>query len=146
MRGWPALIGVDESWYLKPDAGHLLGSPANADPVEPHDVQPEELDIALAIDRIESMTTLADPAAHAHLGRAALLRRRRRPRRRLSTPTSPGFFWVAAQGGYGIQTSAAMGRACAAMVVGESLPADIAAFGLTEAMLTPSRLARPPAP
>ena len=46
-------VGVDEDWYFKPDAGLLLGSPANADPVEPHDVQPEELDIALAIDRIE---------------------------------------------------------------------------------------------
>ena len=55
---WPMAIGVDEDWYFKPDAGMLLGSPANADPVEPHDVQPEELDIALAIDRIESMTTL----------------------------------------------------------------------------------------
>ncbi len=139
VAGWPALIGVDESWYLKPDAGQLLGSPANADPVEPHDVQPEELDIALAIDRIESMTML----------------RIRRPTRTWAglrsfvadgdlvggyDPDVPGFFWVAAQGGYGIQTSAAMGRACAALVVGDSIPADIAAFGLTEAMLAPSRL------
>ena len=55
---WPMTVGVDEDWYIKPDAGMLLGSPANADPVEPHDVQPEEMDIALAIDRIERMTTL----------------------------------------------------------------------------------------
>jgi D-arginine dehydrogenase len=48
VAAWPALVGVDESWYVKPDAGMLLGSPANADPVEPHDVQPEELDIAIA--------------------------------------------------------------------------------------------------
>ncbi len=139
VTGWPAVVGVDESWYLKPDAGHLLGSPANADPVEPHDVQPEELDIALAIDRIETMTTLQI----------------RRPSRTWAGLRSfvadgdlvggydaevPGFFWVAAQGGYGIQTSAAMGRTCAALVVGDSIPADIAAFGLTEAMLAPSRL------
>ncbi|MEO7009095.1 MAG: FAD-dependent oxidoreductase, partial [Caldimonas sp.] len=58
VRDWPMFIGIDESWYVKPDAGLLLGSPANADPVEPHDVQPEELDIAQAIDRIETMTTL----------------------------------------------------------------------------------------
>ena len=49
---WPSVVGADESWYIKPDAGVLLGSPANADPVPPHDVQPEELDIAVAIDRI----------------------------------------------------------------------------------------------
>ena len=53
---------------------------------------------------------------------------------------SPGFFWVAAQGGYGIQTSAAMGEACAALARGESIPAHIAAFGLTAQMLGPARL------
>ena len=139
VERWPAFVGVDESWYVKPDAGQLLGSPANADPVEPHDVQPEELDIALAIDRIEAMTTLKIV----------------RPTRTWAglrsfvadgdlvggyDPEVPGFFWVAAQGGYGIQTSAAMGQACAALVVGEALPGSIARFGITEAMLSPTRL------
>ena len=50
-RGWPLVMGADEDWYIKPDGGMLLGSPANADPVAPQDIQPEELDIALAIDR-----------------------------------------------------------------------------------------------
>jgi D-arginine dehydrogenase len=60
---------------------------------------------------------------------------------------APGFFWIAAQGGYGIQTSPAMGEACAALARGLPLPDRIAAFGLTEAMLSPARLAnRPPAP
>ena len=52
---------------------------------------------------------------------------------------APGFFWLAAQGGYGIQTSAAMGEACAALALGLPLPQRIASFGLTEAMLSPSR-------
>ena len=110
---WPLLIDVDESFYVKPDAGQLLGSPANADPVEPQDVQPEELDIATGIYRIEQATTLTI----------------RRPTRTWAglrsfvpdgdlvggfDPDAEGFFWVAAQGGYGIQTSAAMGQACAA--------------------------------
>jgi len=138
-RGWPCLIGADESWYVKQDAGMLLGSPANADPVEPQDVQPEELDIALAIDRIQSMTTLEI----------------RRPARTWAglrsfvadgdlvggfDPTAPGFFWLAAQGGYGIQTSPAMGEACAALARGLPLPAHIAQAGLTEEMLSPARL------
>ena len=137
---WPMAIGVDEDWYFKPDAGMLLGSPANADPVEPHDVQPEELDIALAIHRIEAMTTLTI----------------RRPTRTWAGLRSfvadgdlvagfdaqaPGFFWVAAQGGYGIQTSAAMGEASAALARGLPLPQRIADFGLTPAMLSPARLA-----
>jgi D-arginine dehydrogenase len=136
---WPLFAGIDESWYVKPDAGMLLGSPANADPVAPQDVQPEELDIALAVDRIEVMTTLQV----------------RRPTRRWAglrsfvadgdlvggfDPAVAGLFWVAAQGGYGIQTSAAMGEACAALVRGLPLPARIAAFGLSEAMLAPARL------
>ena len=139
IRDWPMFIGIDESWYVKPDAGLLLGSPANADPVEPHDVQPEELDIALAIDRIETMTTLKVV----------------RPQRTWAglrsfvadgdlvggyDPEVPGFFWVAAQGGYGIQTSAAMGEACAALVTGAAIPQRIAAFGLDAAMLSPARL------
>ena len=53
-----------------------------------------------------------------------------------------GFFWVAAQGGYGIQTSAAMGEACAALIRHLPLPAHIARFGLSEAMLSPARLHR----
>lgn len=137
---WPMAIGVDEDWYFKPDAGMLLGSPANADPVEPHDVQPEEMDIALAIHRIEAMTTLTI----------------RRPTRTWAGLRSfvadgdlvtgfdaqaPGFFWVAAQGGYGIQTSAAMGEASAALARGLPLPQRIANFGLTAAMLSPARLA-----
>jgi D-arginine dehydrogenase len=142
IAAWPMAIGVDETWYLKPDAGMLLASPANADPVEPQDVQPEELDIALAIHRIEEMTTLTI----------------RRPARTWAglrsfvadgelvggfDPDVTGFFWVAAQGGYGIQTSAAMGEACAALARGLPLPQRIAGFGLTADMLSPARLRQP---
>ncbi len=138
---WPMFIDVDESFYVKPDAGMLLGSPANADPTHPQDVQPEELDIAIAIDRIESATTLTI----------------RRPARTWAglrsfvedgdlvggfEPGAPGFFWVAAQGGYGIQTSAAMGEACAALASGRDIPAHIIDHGLTSRMLGPERLRR----
>ena len=49
---WPMLMDLGEDFYVKPDAGLLLGSPANADPMPPHDVQADELDIAIVIDRI----------------------------------------------------------------------------------------------
>lgn len=142
IRHWPMAISLGEDWYVKPDAGMLLGSPANADPVEPQDVQPEELDIALGIHHIQAMTTLA-------------IRRPARTWAGLRSFVADGdlvggfdpdrergadFFWVAAQGGYGIQTSAAMGEACAALARGLPLPERIAGFGLTEAMLSPVRL------
>ena len=133
---WPCVAGIDESFYFKPDAGLLLGSPANADPVAPHDVQPEEIDIATGIARIEAATRL----------------RIRRPTRTWAglrsfvadgdlvggfAPGVEDFFWVAGQGGYGMQTSAAMGEACARLALGRALPAHVAAAGLTAAMLGP---------
>ena len=141
INDWPELAALDGSFYMKPDAGMFLGSPANADPVEPHDVQPEELDIAMGIYHIEEATTLTI----------------RRPTRTWAglrsfvsdgdlvcgfDPQVEGFFWVAAQGGYGIQTSPAMGKASAALVRGEPLPEALIGMGLTEAMLSPGRLTR----
>jgi D-arginine dehydrogenase len=135
------VIDADESFYFKPDAGLLLGSPANADPVEPQDVHPEELDIALGIHRIEQATTL----------------RIRRPRRTWAglrsfvadgdlvggfAPGAPGFFWVAAQGGYGIQTSPAMGEACACLALGRPLPAALIEAGIGADILAPRVAAR----
>ncbi len=141
VSAWPMCIGVDESqgWYIKPDAGVLLGSPANADPVEPQDVQPEEMDIAVAMHRIEASTTLQ---IRRPLRTWAGLRSFVRDGDLVGgfAPGHDGFFWVVAQGGYGIQTSAAMGEACAALVRGLPLPEHIARFGLTEAMLSPARL------
>jgi D-arginine dehydrogenase len=138
-RHWPMAFGVGEDWYFKPDAGALLGSSANVDPVEPQDVQPEELDIATAIYAIEEITTLQI----------------RRPSRTWAglrsfvadgdlvggfDDAAPGFFWVAGQGGYGVMTSPAMGEACAALARGQALPQHLAAFGLTPHMLSPKRL------
>lgn len=138
-HAWPCLVSADETWYVKPDAGMLLGSPANADPVPPQDVQPEELDIATAIARIQDMTTLEiRRPARTWAGLRSFV-----PDGDLVggfDPAAPGFFWVAAQGGYGIQTSPAMGEACAALARGLPLPERIAAFGLTPAMLGPARL------
>src|SRR5699024_5642850 len=58
FSGWPTVMAIDEAFYFKPDAGQLLGSPANADPVTAHDVVAEELDIAYGIDRITTATRL----------------------------------------------------------------------------------------
>lgn len=138
-HAWPGVVSLDESFYFKPDAGLLLGSPANADPVEPHDVQPEELDIALGIYQIEEHTTLAiRRPTHTWAGLRSFVADGDLVGG--YDPQAPGFFWCAAQGGYGIQTSAAMGQACAALIRGEPLPEHLRQFGLSAEMLSPARL------
>lgn len=136
---WPMFARVDESFYIKPDAGLLLGSPANADPVNPHDVQAEELDIAIAIDHIQSATTLTiRRPAHVWAGLRSFVddgsfvggfdAQRE------------GFFWAAGQGGYGIQTSPAAGKVYAALARGLPIPEEFGAFGVDAAALSSDRI------
>ncbi|MEW9572132.1 NAD(P)/FAD-dependent oxidoreductase [Rhodanobacter sp. Si-c] len=136
---WPFVIDAGESFYFKPDAGLLLGSPANADPVPPHDVQPEDLDIALGIDRIEQATTMTiNRPTRSWAGLRSFVGTEGDLVGGFA-PDAEGFFWVAAQGGYGIQTSAAMGEACANLALGRALPAHLVEAGITAAVLTPRR-------
>ena len=137
-RAWPVVIDVDEQFYFKPESGLLLGSPADETPVPPSDVQPEELDVALAIDRIERATrfrVLRVPRRWAGLRTFA-------PDR---TPVvgmeemAPGFFWLAGQGGYGIQTAPALARSAARLLVDGVLPDDLLARGLVAEDLLPLR-------
>ncbi|WP_218179470.1 NAD(P)/FAD-dependent oxidoreductase [Hydrogenophaga aromaticivorans] len=134
---WPLLLAADESFYMKPDAGALLASPVNADPTVPQDVQPEELDIALGLYAIETWTTLSPRPSHTWAGLRSFVADGDLVGG--FDANAPGFFWCAAQGGYGIQTSAAMGESCAALARGLPLPAHIADSGLTAAMLSPAR-------
>ncbi len=139
FRKWPSVIDVEEQWYLKPDAGQLILSPADETPVEPQDIQPEELDIAHCIDRVERATTLAV----RRIGRKwAGLRSFVKDKTLVAgfAPEAPGFFWLAGQGGYGIMTSPAMGRIAAALVEGKPIPPDIAEAGVTAGDLGPARL------
>ncbi len=138
-RHWPMVIDVDETVYFKPDAGQLLLSPANEDPMDPCDVAPEELDIAIAVDRFESLTTHpVRRIAHRWAGLRSFVADRA-PVAGWDTQAE-GFFWLAGQGGYGIQMAPALARAAAALVLGQALPADIAAQGVTADALSPRRL------
>lgn len=136
---WPAVIDADETWYFKPDAGRFLASPADETPSPPCDAQPEELDIAICVDRLETATTLQiRRIAHSWAGLRSFVMDK--------TPVVgfddvvPGFFWLAGQGGYGIQTAPAMGRIVAALARGRGLPSDVADRGVSINDLAPSRL------
>ncbi len=138
FAAWPAVIGVDESFYFKPDAGQLLGSPANADPVEPQDVVPEELDVALGIYNIEAMTTLAiRRPSHSWAGLRSFV-----ADGDLVIgfdPHTPAFFWLAAQGGYGIQSAAGASRLAADLLLERPLCPSLIAQGVSPARLSPAR-------
>jgi D-arginine dehydrogenase len=136
---WPLVCDIDESFYFKPESGGLLLSPADETPVGPSDAQPEELDVAVAIARVEAATRLE-------------IRRVRRKWAGLRTfapdrslvigpdPEEPRFLWMAGQGGYGIQTAPAAGAAAAALATGQALPEALRAQGIESAALLPERL------
>lgn len=135
---WPAAVLCDESWYVKPDAGRLMGSPADEIPSPPTDAQPEIEDVAMAIDRILQHTIfdIRRPAS-TWAGLRSFVADKS-PVVGFD-PQAEGFFWLAGQGGYGIQTSAGMGRVSAALALGRDVPADMVALGLTAAELAPDR-------
>lgn len=136
---WPMVVDADEAFYFKPDAGRLLLSPADETPSPTCDAQPDELDIALAVDRVEKATTLqVRRIGHSWAG----LRTFASDKTMIAgfEPGAPGFFWLAGQGGYGIQTSPSMGRIAAALVAGRDTPADLAALGIGAAALGIQRL------
>jgi D-arginine dehydrogenase len=140
ISSWPLVLDAEERFYFKPESGRLLASPADETPSPPCDARPEDLDIAIAIDRI----TRACALAMDHVGRRwAGLRSFVADRTPVAgeDPRAEGFFWLAGQGGYGIQTAPALARLASALVLGEPIPADIAAEGVAAADLSPARLA-----
>lgn len=142
IAGWPMVIDVDEQFYMKPESGRLMLSPADETPVEPCDVQPEELDIAIAIDRMEQAVRFSvRRIAHKWAGLRSFVADKVMVAG--YDESADGFFWLAGQGGYGIQTAPAMGRTAAALATGGGLPAEVANLGVRAEDLAPARLRRP---
>ncbi len=137
--GLPLSVDVDEKFYLKPESGRLLISPADETPSPPCDAQPEEIDIAIAVDRV---TRAFDLSVRRIGNKWAGLRSfvaDKVPVVGFSNRAA-GFFWLAGQGGYGIQTAPALARLAAAMARRGGVPSDIADEGLHVADLSPARL------
>lgn len=135
---WPMLVSVGHDWYARPEARtRLLVSPADQTPMHAHDVQPDELDIAIGIDRMQQALDI--PVRRVERSWAGL---------RTFTPdgslaigrdaVAEGFFWCVGQGGYGIQTSPAAGQLVADLVTGRD-PGNAAGVA---AEIDPRRLMR----
>jgi D-arginine dehydrogenase len=139
VTNWPCVVAADESFYFKPDAGRLLASPADETPSTPCDAQPDEFDIAVCVDRLERATTLS---IHRVVHSWAGLRTFAADRTPVVgyDPHCEGLFWLAGQGGYGIQTAPALSEVAAALALGESIPSHIVAEAFTPAAVLPARL------
>ena len=136
---WPAVFSADESFYFKPDAGQLLGSPANADATYPHDVQPEEEDIATGIWNIEQATTLQiRRPSHTWAGLRSFVADGEMVIG--WDDTVPHLFWVAAQGGYGIQSAAAYSLLARNLLLDEPIDDSLLEQGVELEALEPVRI------
>lgn len=139
IESWPMVIDIDELFYFKPEAGSLLLSPGDETPSEPTDAQPDDWDVAVAIDRMQTATTLEIERPQAKWAGLRSFTPDRAPVAGYSTAAA-GFFWLAGQGGYGIQTAPALSRAAAALVLNEPLPEDLLSAGVQADELSPARL------
>ena len=138
LMEWPLVIDIDEKFYFKPESGRVLISPCDETPMPPQDVQPDELDVARAIDRVQRATQLTiESIANKWAGL-----------RTFAPDRSPvvgyddkaeNFFWFVGQGGWGIQTSAGMSRLCEALATHAGVPDDMAKLGLSQQMVSPKR-------
>lgn len=142
--GWPMMIDIDERFYIKPEVGRLLLSPADETDSPACDCQPDEWDVALAVDRVEKATTLRFERIE---GKWAGLRSYAPDRIPVIgfDPRAEGFFWLAGQGGHGIQTVEGAACLAAALVNGASAPAFLEDLGLDSETLSPRRLVPAPA-
>ncbi len=136
VSSWPLFGSVNETWYAKPLGGKLMVSPADEDPLPPHDAFTDDMVLAEGLHRYER--AVVEPVTRVEHQWAGL--RTFAPDRVPVVgfdPRSEGFFWLAGQGGYGIQTAPAMSLLAASLIGGEAVPP---AFDDLRARLDPARL------
>jgi D-arginine dehydrogenase len=139
VRDWPFVKTAVDYMYMMPDSGRLLASPVDENPDDPCDAQPDEFDMAVAAHRVTEFTTL-EVRRITH--RWAGLRTFAADRVPVAgyAPDAEGFFWLAGQGGYGLQTAPAMAEIAEALVLGHAWPETIAATDVTPEQIKPERL------
>ncbi len=136
---WPAVIDIDEQFYFKAEAGAILLSPADETACAPCDAYAEDIDVAVAVDRFEAATHV-DVRRVTH--RWAGLRSFAADRTPVVgfDPRQDGFFWLAGQGGYGVQTAPGLARLTAHLAAGETLAQGYGGLREVVRELAPDRL------
>jgi D-arginine dehydrogenase len=136
------VVDVAERWYFKPEGPNILGSAASELPSPPMDSRPCEEDVALGIERINTVTSLDIRSVVSTWAGLRTFTPDRTPAVGFDGG-NPTFFWLVGQGGYGIKTSPAMGRLAAGLISEGSVPDDLHEFGVTAAELDPARFRHP---
>ena len=136
---WPLTFDVEENWYFKPDAGRILASPADETLSDPCDAQPEELDIAICIDRLQTVTDLQVRRIESKWAGLRSFVGDKTPVNGFDDQAQ-GFYWLVGQGGYGIKTSPAMGALAATSILGTELPAEFQGKPIDQSALRIDRL------
>jgi D-arginine dehydrogenase len=140
VRGWPFVKTAVDYMYMLPDSGRLLASPVDENPDDPCDAQPDEYNMALAAHRVTEFTSLeVRRITHKWAG----LRTFSADRVPVAgfAPDAEGFFWLAGQGGYGLQTAPAMAEIAEALAIGSDWPAHLRAAAVTPDKIRPERFA-----
>jgi D-arginine dehydrogenase len=133
------VFDIDEEFYIKPEAGRLLISPADEEPAAAGDAYAEDLAIAEAVDRIQRAFALEIERVHRSWAGLRTFARDRDPVIGYDDAV-PGFFWCAGQGGYGIQSAPACAQLAAALICGRGIPEPLAAEGVSATAVGPQRL------
>ena len=138
VNDWPEILPIDVSFYCKPMGGKLMLSPAEQEPVEPHDAWADDLKLAEAAAGLERLVDMSVQRLERTWGGLRTFAPDGLPVVGFD-PDTEGFFWLAGQGGYGIQTSPALSRLAAALIAGRDVPADLAHEQITRTALSPAR-------
>ena len=141
--GWPCVIDASEQWYFRPNAGSILLSPADETTSPPCDAQADDLTVAVAIDRVEAATRIVVARVIQSWAGLRTFTADRTPVAGFDGDT-PGFFWLAGQGGYGIQTAPALAEIAVALIGERALPPSLRDAGVDPAALWPARLHEAP--
>lgn len=136
---WAFTKTAVDDFYMLPESGRLLACPVDEVLSEPTDAQPEEYDIALAAAKVEHYTSLAIRRIRHSWAGLRTFTHDRIPVAGFA-PDADGFFWLAGQGGYGLQTAPAMAAATASLITGGSWPTGLADWGVNRADLAVERL------
>ena len=135
---WPVVIDIEDNFYFKSEAGKILASPADETDSPPCDAQPEELDIAMTIDRLQNATNFnIKKINHKWAGLRSFF-----PDRTPivgEDPLQSGFYWLAGQGGYGIQTSPGISKIIECLITGTKWPDYLSDNSITPETLSPKR-------
>ncbi len=138
IRTWPMTFDVAETFYFKPEAGRIMVSPVDMAASVPCDAQADELEVAIAIDRIHTYTTMEVASVKHKWGGLRTFAPDHEPVIG-PDPDADGFIWLAGQGGNGVMAGAAAARLAASLALGEGVPPDISALGVTADAISPGR-------